>query len=405
MKVFNEMSPTAQNSPLCRFLMFQVGLRTADNDLAAICLRSLCENPSTDHRLLYACAMDAQDIGNRKIALQTLERIVFTTMDTTPDEVCHVPSLLRCHIRLVVAEIEGKRNQAEREPLIDGLCQIYERALQNASRLKQQNKVSDTREPVFTVSELSWFAKNGYNLGLRGLIDWSHSQVLRIFSATRGLLNLFPKDLDPAVYSENSYHYIWCDYVCASLSFELARTEDSVEQQSQHYLHSRQYISSFRSLLPQLTNRPERETNELQRQMAILLGYDFEAAIHLKSWNDLLLMVDEVVNMSLDPAWEVLGVMMDLILQSDAQGRLILTVVQRLLDKMLMMKGRKLGDISRFIRSLVQLSLVKDFNFAEEFLTQAVELARNSQKDDPYPPEELQWLVATTWNKAIDFTW
>lgn len=404
MEVFNEMSPTAQNDPMCRFLMFQLGLRTGDGNLATVCLQSLCETPSTDRRLLYACAMDAQDVGNREIALQTLSRIVFTT-EGSVDDVCHVPSLLRCHIRLVMAEMDSKKTQAERDQYVEQLCQIYERVLQHATRSKQQNRIAGTREVIFNILELSWFTKNGYNLGLRGLIEWPHLQVLRIFSTIRGLLDLFPEDLDPAVYAENSYHYILCDFLTASLSFELARSEDSVEQQLQHYLHARQYISSFRSRLPELPNRPEREMSDLRERMAVLLGYDFEAAIRLKSWNDLLLLVDEAVNMPLDPAWEVLGVMMDLILQSDAQGRLVLTVVQRLLDKMLMMKNRKLENISRFMRSLVQLSLMKDFNFAEEFLTQAVELARNAQRDDPYPPEELQWLVATTWNKAIDFTW
>lgn len=198
-----------------------------------------------------------------------------------------------------------------------------------------------------------------------------------------------------------------CDFLCASLSIELARLEDSVETQLQHYLKTRNYISSFRSRLPEIQGRPEPEMADLNNRFSVLLGYDFEAAVRLKAWNDLEGLVDEATEIDMDPNLDstVMEVMAHMILSSDAQVKMIFTILRKVLDKMITTGRKRLENIARLIRSVVQLALLKDWNFAAEMLSQALELARNAEPGDKYPGEEIEWLVATTWNKSIDFTW
>lgn len=85
-------------------------------------LRRICGNEATDRRLLYACALDAQEIGNRKLALKALKEILHK-FDTFPPESCHLPALLRSTLRLTMAEIEGSRDA---QSSIEYLCTLYE---------------------------------------------------------------------------------------------------------------------------------------------------------------------------------------------------------------------------------------------------------------------------------------
>lgn len=186
-----------------------------------------------------------------------------------------------------------------------------------------------------------------------------------------------------------------CDFLCASLNIELARLEDCVETQLQYYLKARNCIAGFRSRLPEIQGRSEHDMADLQRRFMVLLGYDFEAAVKLKSYNDLPTLVGDATDANADGKCTVLETMAHIVLGSDAQIKMIFKIMQRLLDKMIRIQSKKLDSISRLIRNIVQLAFVRDIGFAEEMLSQAVELARNSDEQNPYPVDELQWLVGT----------
>jgi len=57
--------------------------------------------------------------------------------------------------------------------------------------------------------------------------------------------------------------------------------------------------------------------------------------------------------------------------------------------------------LSRWIRCLLQLALTSKNEIAEFLLDQAISLARDEKMI--YPPEELEWLATTTFNRAVDF--
>lgn len=69
------MPEASKNEPMTRFLMYKVAIRSEDTDLAAECLRVISSS-SKDPTLLYACVLDAQQIGNRHLALAALQLVL-----------------------------------------------------------------------------------------------------------------------------------------------------------------------------------------------------------------------------------------------------------------------------------------------------------------------------------------
>lgn len=87
------------------------------------CLQGLSESTDPDRRLLYGCALDAQETGNRELALMAL-KLVLDQIGLVAPDVGHIPTILRCTIRLTMAEIEGSR---ESESSVESLCLLFEK--------------------------------------------------------------------------------------------------------------------------------------------------------------------------------------------------------------------------------------------------------------------------------------
>lgn len=87
------------------------------------CLQELSKSTDPDRRLLYGCALDAQETGNRELALMAL-KLVLDRIGLVAPDVGHIPTILRCTIRLTMAEIEGSR---ESESSIESLCSLLEK--------------------------------------------------------------------------------------------------------------------------------------------------------------------------------------------------------------------------------------------------------------------------------------
>lgn len=84
-------------------------------------LRSICESETHTKQLLYACALDAQEVGHRKVALMAL-RMILDNIEIQSYE--HLPALLRCTIKLTMTEIESTSYSATN---VDSLCALYEK--------------------------------------------------------------------------------------------------------------------------------------------------------------------------------------------------------------------------------------------------------------------------------------
>lgn len=369
-------------------------------------------------------------------------KLVLDQIGLVAPDIGHIPTILRCAIRLTVAEIEGSR---ESEAAVESLCLLLEKgmysfiiqldlelisreAAEQAKRSRQKARDPGKQgEIAFTVKELDWFSRNGYNIGLRSIVEWPLSRSLGIISICIRFLDLYPDDIDGPKLAEISYRRLLCNYLCACISVELARVGDNIEVQLQHYLVSRHHVQEFRSRRDSVQRKAEDEIEDLEKKFRTLLGYDFEAAVRLKDWESLRGIVEEAA-LCTNKGISIFETITDILISSEAPSRIKLIIMQVILNYIVPSPMADVVKLSRWIRTLVQLSIAKDPKVTEALLVEVTDVMKNRSDGQRYPNEEVQWLTgrlgfflslsiagawgfantvskATAWNRSVDFHW
>jgi len=79
-----------------------------------------------------------------------------------------------------------------------------------------------------------------------------------------------------------------------------------------------------------------------------------------------------------------------------------LQVLDRIVTESISLGGANIDKVSRWIRCLLQKSLLGDFDRAENLVKQVMILGSEKESLNKYPQDELEWLAASLWNLAID---
>ena len=124
-EIFNSMPKAHQDAPLTRFLMFKIAIRAQDSELAAGCLEKLLANTGSDSSLLFACVMDAQQVGDTSQIIAALQ-LVLHKSELYPHDDVHIPSLLRCTLRLMFSQLEAKDQSIDVSIAVSEICRLLE---------------------------------------------------------------------------------------------------------------------------------------------------------------------------------------------------------------------------------------------------------------------------------------
>jgi hypothetical protein len=171
-------------------------------------------------------------------------------------------------------------------------------------------------ETLWTVSELDWFSKNSYNLAITHVSTWRPRCLLRMLLCCIAFIDHFPTDISAQVVEDLTLRKMFCEFSAATALVALARGEDLIETQLQDYLNVRKHVNLFDTLLEEKMNKldPVAKQDILQK-LAVLLGFDFEAACHLKHWKDI---GEVIMKANICKNARVFEVMADCILSSQA---------------------------------------------------------------------------------------
>ncbi len=311
-----DIPESAREDPNTQFLLFKVALRTDQSGLAVQALDKVYTHAKKDATLLYACVLDAQQNGDRQITMKSLQMVLEKYEYSAPDGV-HLPALLRCTIRLVLAQVDANDVPEEQKPaLVEELCRLFDGA---ASKAQKVFKQADPKEKeLWTVPELDWFSKNAYNLALKYASSWPPRLVLSLARSCLIFGSVYPSSLPAAVQDDILLRGMFCDFLASVLLIALARPEDNVEEQLQLYLELRKHVAAFdeklQSKIEQLEDGPKAD---LLKKLEKLLIYDFEAAIRLK---DLDGMGDCVLKSESCESIKVYQKMCDILLAAQKDG-------------------------------------------------------------------------------------
>ncbi|RPA87005.1 SPO22-domain-containing protein [Ascobolus immersus RN42] len=400
---FDAMSQAGKDNPTTRYLAFKLAIRTGDTALAEESLRKIYDTVGKDYTALYACVLDAQQVGEKKHAHDAL-RYVLQKVEETDPESNNVPILYRCNIALSMTELDTTKEPSQNTKAVGDLTVAFENAAKKADECRHR-KVRKSSEVVFTVLELDWFSRNAYNLALRSIEEWCERTSLRLLSTCLKFISAYPADQDTGSKVENGIRLLFCRYLSACLSAELARREDNIENQEDTYLEVWKHVAEFRNTWRAIEeNLTDTQKNDLRDKYATMLILDFESAICRKEWDTLSSIVKEAELCNKEFLYENLG---DMVLRSKAPDKYVVAVLQAICKSAIVDSGSgatRITKLSNFLRCQVQIALVQDSKLLEELVQQVLKLARDPRREsEPYPQGELHWLAATLWNRSVDF--
>jgi hypothetical protein len=203
---------------------------------------------------------------------------------------------------------------------------------------------------------------------------------------------MYPEDSDNMVLAEVSYRKMLCNYLCACVGSMAARMESNIEEKLQYYLDVRRHIQEFRAKKDSIMqDKPDKETEDLKKKFALLLGYDFEAAVWLEDWDSLRSLVEEAEPVTTANSIFVFEIMTDITICSEAPNRVKLIVMQTILNNTVRSPIMDIVKLSRWIRTLMNLSIHREPKIAEALLTEVLDIVKN-RDEKQYPDDELQWL-------------
>jgi len=367
--VYSEMSTSAQTAQETQYLMYKVGLRSGDADLAKECLENIYQQSAKDATLLYACVLEAQHTGQKAQALDAMQLVLEKYNYSSPPGV-NLPALLRCTARLLFADLEDPRSAAD--SAVEAVCKLFEGA---AAQAKIRRR--DPANQSFDLSELDWFSRNTYNLALKVCSEWSPPQTIRLVQSCLKFIDLYPTDMDTGTLADLSLRRMFCNFLAGSLLVMMAREEDALEPQLQYYLSVRKHVMAFQAQYrSQIGSLRGGAKEDLCRKASALLSFDFEAAVRLKAWDD----ASQIVKDSSELADSKLyGILADVILSSEAPTETMIIILQQIVNLSWRVDGIDMTRLARWVRCLFQLALTSRAEIAEFLLDQVCALAKDDK--------------------------
>ena len=393
-EAFYSLPHAVQNEPLTQYLNFKLALLSNDCNAACASLDAIAKHTRDDGRYLYACVLEAQQCNVRHVAVAAFEAL----LDKQPPGI-HLPTLLRCTARMLVAEFEETRPEYP-GAMAEEVVQVFERAKGNIKALKQ---ASGDRWRA----EIQWWSKNAYNLALR-MCSTVHPELLfRLLVTCTTFIDHYPNDSGIMHEDDLRRRKMLCHFLAASTMIVLARAGDQGEQhQLQSYINCRMQVESFKALYD------ARQTDkDLAHRMFEVLKYDVECVLKLKQWDEMNAALQACLDFNSSARWDTLA---DLVLiihrQSgtvgmDGDNSQLIALIQRIINET-WKKDKDLVKVSRWLRLSFSIDLSDaDGAFALQLLQQAADMAKkghSSSDAECYPETELQWLATTAFNHAID---
>ncbi|KAF2403591.1 SPO22-domain-containing protein [Trichodelitschia bisporula] len=390
-EIFFGLSETQRNAPESRYLMYKVAMRTNDPELAADCLNVICRAPDTVKKptLLYACVLDAQQVGNKWETARVLEKVLDRYDAAVPAGVS-LPALLRCMVRLWQSEMSPK--SALDGDAIESLSRVFERASKRIKMDRLQKPQDGTGD--FDAQELKWFCVSNYNI----ILDWCATidpvHLARLCESCLELMvtalegETSPEDLDAL-----RVRQIYCEFLATCAYTVRARAEDVVETSFEYYNQVHQHSQRARkSILEYLSPAAVSGTkaSSLKSKHFELVKYELEALLRLSKWDEMDDLFNACWTYADSSQWETMADLALVVNEEMVKVKAgpsyqskVLTFIQKIINKTWKTTS-DLVALSRWMRCLFQMALSFDEKISLCCIDQAIRIAEKHK--DVYDP-------------------
>lgn len=385
------LSKQSWREPMTAYLAFKVAIRCEDRTLAEQCIHTIGQAP--DHvDFLGACIAESHKKGDIFCAIAALKKLQENYEYKDPNPI-NLPALFRCLIRLL--NILAENPDERQEDFIKDLCRQFDIVVYALER-----QANDPGTPkLFTIDELEWFSRNAYNLALKHTTAWDLRCVVRLLTACVNIISHFPSDVGSQV--EVTLKALFSRFIISSALISFARTQDNVKEQLEDYKMMRKHVLAFDSQVPEYLPRLDEQSREdMVRKHAMLLTFDFEAAVALGQWDELGGIVQRAAPCKSAVAFQTMA---DSLLRAEVPGQVLYSTMRKIVNEIWDLESFDAVKLAKYTRCLFQATLPLDDSLAMKLLQEACGKARElHQSDAGWPEEELEWMAATAFNHAID---
>lgn len=278
------MPESGRNAAITNYLMYKLALRSGDVDLASKSLDGVLKATSADETYLYACALVAQQHGDKLQAVAVLQKVLEHFKYSAPKGI-YLPALLRSTAKMIITEMDN--NAIPKDQALLEVCKIFEGAMTQA---KSFSKVVRGEPNLKYHAELTWFACYSYNLALNHLSDVHPELLVRFMTVCVTFVDLLRAEDNNDKNGTLTYRLLLCRFLAASALVVLGRSEDNVERSLSFYLDARRQIEAFQKCFKDALTlgglQPNTRTDLVVKDFE-LLKYDLEALLRLQHWHDL----------------------------------------------------------------------------------------------------------------------
>ncbi|SMY19302.1 unnamed protein product [Zymoseptoria tritici ST99CH_1A5] len=401
-EAFFQMPKSTQDESITRYLAFKLALQSQDDELAMDSLKVVARKADNDPTYLYACVIEAQKSSMRHMGVAALQAIV----GKRPQGV-NLTALLRCTARLLMTELDEPGQNLDEVAL--QVIEIFENAFRSVDELRKLSKDSWR-------TEVQWWSKNAYNLGVRLCTDIRPESTVRLLETCTSFMDNYPMEEAADLEIDIETRRMLCAYLATTALVALGRSgSEDDEYTLQGYLHAQKHIKTFKQLHAKLRRTMHGDTavQHEQRHFSVL-KFELECILRLRQWHNLEVALQACLNSNIDEHWDTLADIVIIIhdqLDTHSLGSetdtLIRDVLQRAVDHCWKAQY-DIVKIARWLRFAFTLCLdhIQD-DFSYKLLLQAATIAEKARSPDQpsqdlYPDAELQWLATTGFNHAVD---
>ncbi|KAL7416796.1 hypothetical protein BDY24DRAFT_378277 [Mrakia frigida] len=393
------------------YLRFMVFAQQGLEDQAIAALQAMTKCDDMNGRQLILATQLANDASLANVIIASLGAILNAIKDGTfATEDIAVFVLLRCLIRLTLKKIEDTsfvENLLERNGLIDTLNSQYQAAVSIAK------KVIAGKDNPATDKELSWLYKQAYNAAIRGAQEgWVESAVHGLFEAAVSFMNLYA---DVAVGSDPQLPWqraMGSFAALCSRTFEAkGMPEGEIKRNAMIFIARRAAKDCLGYLHPLLDaaqmSPTEQRARQLKEMCQVARVFQVEAFCALREWTDAEVTIQEAAQRENEASTSLFESLSNVIWTNlDCPTDVLVSVLESLLRSSLAFDFlRSVDKFSRWLRTVVAILFsrggIANVEKALGYVSQAAELVKaQAGTPQPYPQEEVDWLLSMSWNKG-----
>ncbi|KAJ9094940.1 hypothetical protein QFC21_005732 [Naganishia friedmannii] len=316
-------------------------------------------------------------------------------------------TLLRALIRLYLKDVDVA--PAYKDSVVREVLTLFQQAVEICRKLQEASQL------VVYAKDCAWLYKTAYNLAIQGMSSWENTDsILACFGVAVDLMRIYhnlqgvTSDSQLPQQMLMGLHACLCGYVFA------ARSTESNEQRTKLWQWARNILAEHRTALDRCPSPPA----EIRAQAFIL---EVEILGSLKQWEEIIALLqshqaqslplpvcEAVADISFQHGVPVAGVEFPNLYRERrrAERSTVTYVLQTLALKIATDSNQSSIVVLRWLRSVIDLLIHRKDSGDLENALQHIERARNiaqSKLNEVRDSEELEWLLATTWNQGLDY--